>query len=272
MEERELQQIVELVMAKLRREKSVGSGERRVASTDDETRIVSATSLSLPVDLASCIDHTLLKPEASEADIEKLCSEGIEHHFYSVCVDGSWAGSCVNALRGSGTKVVTVAGFPLGASTSRAKAAETAELAGLGVDEIDMVAPVGRILGRDWDYVEADIAAVVEAATGIPIKVILETALLSPALVVQASAIAMSAGASFVKTSTGFHPAGGASEEAVALMHAAVGDRLGVKASGGIRDYETTLRMIAAGATRIGTSSGVQIIGRTASKKQTYSS
>lgn len=269
MEERELQQIAELVVAKLRQEKRMASVERGGGRAEEETTPTSAISLPAAADLASCIDHTLLKPEAGEADIEQLCSEGIEHHFYSVCVDGSWAGYCVDAVKGYGPKVVSVAGFPLGAGTSRAKAAETAELVSIGVDEIDMVAPIGRVLDRDWDYVESDIAAVVEAANGAPVKVILETALLSPALVVQASAIAMSAGASFVKTSTGFHPTGGATEEAVALMHAAVGDRLGVKAAGGIRDYETALRMIAAGATRIGTSSGVQIIERIASKKPT---
>jgi deoxyribose-phosphate aldolase len=157
-------------------------------------------------------------------------------------------------------KVATVAGFPTGATTSSAKATQAAELASLGAEEIDMVAPIGRILDGDWDYVEADIAAVVAAAAGRTVKVILETAILSPTQIVQASAIAMEAGAHFVKTSTGFHPAGGATEDAVALMRAAVGNKLGVKASGGIADAECALRMIAAGATRIGTSKGVELV------------
>ena len=144
--------------------------------------------------------------------------------------------------------------------TSVSKAAQAAELVGLGADEIDMVAPIGRIIDGDWDYVEDDIAGVVEAAGGRVVKVILETAALEPTQIVSASAISMEAGAQFVKTSTGFHPAGGATEDAVALMAAAVGDKLGVKAAGGIRDRETALRMIAAGATRIGTSCGVSLV------------
>jgi deoxyribose-phosphate aldolase len=153
-----------------------------------------------------------------------------------------------------------VAGFPHGAATSTNKAEQAEELVRLGADEIDMVAPIGRIIEGEWDYVENDIARVVKAADGRIVKVILETALLSSTRIVQAAAIAMEAGAHFVKTSTGFHPAGGATVQAVELLSAAVGDKLGVKAAGGIRDRETALRMIAAGATRIGTSRGVALV------------
>ena len=209
--------------------------------------------------LSPLIDHTLLASEATRADIEKLCAEGLEHGFAAVCVHGSWVDVCVKLLAGSGVKVASVAGFPHGAMTSIVKAKQTEVLVGLGADEIDMVAPIGRIIDGEWDYVEDDITRVVRAADGRVVKVILETALLSSTRIVQASAIAMEAGAHFVKTSTGFHPAGGATEEAVALMHAAVGDSMGVKAAGGIRDRETALRMVAAGATRIGTSNGVAL-------------
>ena len=209
--------------------------------------------------LPSLIDHTLLTSEATRADIEKLCAEGLEHGFAAVCVHGSWVDVCVKLLAGSRVKVASVAGFPHGAMTSITKAKQTELLVGLGADEIDMVAPIGRIIDGEWDYVQDDITRVVKAADGRVVKVILETAILSSTRIVQASAIAMEAGAHFVKTSTGFHPAGGATEEAVALMHAAVGDRMGVKAAGGIRDRETALRMVAAGATRIGTSNGVAL-------------
>jgi deoxyribose-phosphate aldolase len=210
--------------------------------------------------LAKIIDHTLLKPEATRADIERLCAEALEYRFAAVCVAGSWVELCAELLSESGVKVATVVGFPLGAATSRAKVAETEELVGLGADEIDMVAPIGRIIDGDWNYVRDDIAGVVAAADGRLVKVILETAVLTPSRIGQASTLAMEAGARFVKTSTGFHPAGGATEEAVALMRAAVGDKLGVKAAGGIRDCDAALKMIAAGATRIGTSNGVEMV------------
>jgi deoxyribose-phosphate aldolase len=177
-----------------------------------------------------------------------------------VCVNGSWVELCAKILSGSAVGVATVAGFPLGAMTSSVKALQAAELVMLGADEIDMVAPIGRIIDGDWGYLEKDIAGVVEAAGGRLVKVILETAALDSKQIVVSSGIAKAAGAQFVKTSTGFHPAGGATEYAVALLHATVGDKLGVKAAGGIRDRETALRMIAAGATRIGTSCGFALV------------
>jgi deoxyribose-phosphate aldolase len=210
--------------------------------------------------VADYIDHTILKAEATTADIAQLCDEAAEHRFAAVCVNGCWVKFCADRLAGTDVKVATVVGFPLGAATSSAKAFETTELVRQGADEVDMVAPIGQIHEEDWDYVEDDVRAVVQASQGRVVKVILETATLEPMQVVKASAICMEAGAHYVKTSTGFHPAGGATAEAVALMRLVVGDKLGVKAAGGVRDCATALRMIAAGATRIGTSSGVKLV------------
>ena len=224
-----------------------------VAPTHDTRR-------TAPVRVADFIDHTVLKAETTRAEIDKLCAEAVEHRFAAVCVNGVWTARCAGLVRGSGVKVATVVGFPLGAMTSAAKAFETKQAVSDGADEIDMVAAIGHILDEDWDHVEDDIRAVVEAAAGRTVKVILETAALQPLTVVKAAAIAKEAGAHFVKTSTGFHPAGGATAEAVALMRLVVGDALGVKASGGVRDCATALRMIAAGANRLGTSSGVKLV------------
>lgn len=220
----------------------------------------SMVSTAGPVRVADFVDHTLLKAEATRAEIETLCQEAAEHRFAAVCVNGSWVPLCADLLNGSGVKVATVVGFPLGAMRTVAKAAETSDLVDQGADEIDMVVALGQILDDNWDYVEDDIRAVVEAAGGRTVKVILETGALEPLQVVKASAISKVAGAHFVKTSTGFHPSGGATPEAVALMRLAVGDSLGVKASGGVRDCASSLRMIAAGANRLGTSSGVKLI------------
>jgi deoxyribose-phosphate aldolase len=210
--------------------------------------------------VADLVDHTLLKAEATRAEIEKLCAEAAEHHFAAVCVNPTWVGLCVERLAGSGVAVATVVGFPLGATTSRAKAAEAREAVATGADEIDMVVALGRLRSGDWTYVEDDIRAVVEASRPSIVKVIIESATLTPEEIVQASAIGKEAGAHFVKTSTGFHGAGGASTDAVRLMRLAVGDDLGVKASGGVRDCATALAMVAAGANRIGTSSGVGFV------------
>jgi deoxyribose-phosphate aldolase len=207
--------------------------------------------------IADFIDHTLLKPEATTAEIDKLCDEAREHRFAAVCVNPVWVPRCAERLTGSGVKVATVIGFPLGANAPETKAAEAKLAVEQGADELDMVAAIGHIKSGDWQHVGRDIESVVRAASGRVVKVILESALLSPLDIVKASALAREMGASFVKTSTGFSAAGGATAEAVALMRLAVGDALGVKASGGVRDCETALRMIAAGASRIGTSSGV---------------
>jgi len=215
--------------------------------------------------IAEFIDHTLLKAESTRADIDQLCSEALEHEFAAVCVNPVWVPHCVARLQGSRVAVATVVGFPLGANQSEIKAAETSLAVRQGAAEIDMVAAVGHIKGGDWNHVADDIAAVVGAAAGRLVKVIIESAHLTPVEIIKASALAREAGAQYVKTSTGFHAAGGATAEAVALMRLVVGDSMGVKASGGVRDCATALRMIANGATRIGTSSGVgmaQCLGR----------
>jgi deoxyribose-phosphate aldolase len=210
--------------------------------------------------VADFVDHTLLKAEATRAEIRKLCDEAREHRFAAVCVNPIWVEQCVADLAGTGIAVATVCGFPLGATTSRAKVAEASEAVGRGADEVDMVAALGLVKGGEWPAVEDDIRAVVEATRGRLVKVIIESAVLRPEEVVKVCAVAKEAGAHYVKTSTGFHPAGGASASAVRLMRLAVGDDLGVKASGGVRDCSSALAMIAAGASRIGTSSGVGMV------------
>ena len=207
--------------------------------------------------IADFIDHTLLKAETTAADIDKLCAEAAEHRFAAVCVNPAWVPRCVAALRGAPVRIATVIGFPLGANRSETKAAEAARAVADGATELDMVAAIGSVKSGDWQAVRDDIAAVVGAASGRLVKVIVESAVLTPVEIIKTSALARDAGAQYVKTSTGFHPAGGASAEAIALMRLVVGDALGVKASGGVRDCAAALTMIAAGATRIGTSSGV---------------
>jgi len=215
--------------------------------------------------IAEFIDHTLLKAETTRSEIDQLCAEAVEHEFAAVCVNPVWVPRCAERLKGSSVALATVVGFPLGANQSEIKAAEAALAVKQGATEIDMVAAVGHIKGGDWNHVADDIAAVVRGAGGRLVKVIIESAHLTPVEIIKASALAREAGAQYVKTSTGFHAAGGASAEAVALMRLVVGDSMGVKASGGVRDCATALRMIANGATRIGTSSGVtmaQCLGR----------
>lgn len=207
--------------------------------------------------IAEFIDHTMLKAETTRAEIDQLCAEAVEHEFAAVCVNPVWVPRCAEKLKGSRVALATVVGFPLGANQPEIKAAEAALAIRQGATEIDMVAAVGHIKSGDWNQVADDISAVVRAARGTLVKVIIESAHLTPVEIIKASAIAREAGAQYVKTSTGFHAAGGASAEAVALMRLVVGDALGVKASGGVRDCATALRMIANGATRIGTSSGV---------------
>ena len=211
--------------------------------------------------VADFVDHTLLKPEATRKDILKLCAEAREHRFAAVCVNPSWVELCAGELSGTRVAVASVCGFPLGATTPRAKASEAGEVVSRGAGEVDMVAALGRIKGGEWGYVEDDVRAVVEASRGALVKVIIESAILTPEEIVKASAVVKLAGGHFVKTSTGFHAAGGATVDAVRLMRLAVGDDLGVKAAGGVRDCATALAMIGAGASRIGTSSGVSFVG-----------
>lgn len=211
-----------------------------------------------PGELAKCIDHTLLKPDASEDAVRRLCAEAREFGFASVCVNGSFTELVARELKRSGVKTCVVVGFPLGAGTSAAKAFETADAVSRGAEEIDMVLSVGRLRFGETAAVREDIRAVVQAAEGALVKVILETCLLTDEQKELACRLAEEAGAHFVKTSTGFST-GGATVEDVALMRRVVGDRLGVKASGGIRTREDAERMIAAGASRIGASASVTI-------------
>jgi deoxyribose-phosphate aldolase len=211
-------------------------------------------------ELAALIDHTLLKPEATEAEVRKLCQEARDYHFCSVCVNTSWVSRCRDLLRGSGVKVCCVVGFPLGAMESRSKAYETREAIANGADEIDMVVNIGALKSRDLVLVEKDIRAVVQAARNKVTKVILETGLLTDDEKVIACQIAKKANATFVKTSTGFAKGSAATAEDIALMRRTVGPRMGVKASGGVRSLADARKMIEAGATRIGTSSGVAIV------------
>ena len=210
------------------------------------------------VELAKYIDHTLLKPDASEEAVLKLCAEAREFGFASVCVNGSFTELVARELKGSGVKTCVVVGFPLGAGTSAAKAFETADAVSRGAEEVDMVISVGRLRSGETAAVREDIRAVVQAAEGALVKVIIETCLLTDEQKELACRLAEEAGAHFVKTSTGFST-GGATVEDVALMRRVVGDRLGVKASGGIRTREDAERMIAAGASRIGASASVTI-------------
>ncbi len=209
--------------------------------------------------LAGMIDHTLLKPEAQEAEIRTLCDEARTHGFYSVCVNPANVALSAQQLAGSEVKVCTVVGFPLGATTSAVKAFETRDAIANGAQEIDMVINVGALKDGLLDKVEADIRAVVEAAGSVPVKVILETALLTDDEKVMACRASKAAGAAFVKTSTGFSK-GGATVEDIRLMRLTVGPEMGVKASGGVRDHATAIAMAEAGATRLGASASVAIV------------
>jgi deoxyribose-phosphate aldolase len=223
-----------------------------------------------PIDasIARFIDHTLLRPDATAADIRKLCREACEYSFASVCVNPFWVELAARELADSRVKVCTVIGFPLGANTTAIKVAETEEAIRTGAGEIDMVINIGELRGGNHDAVRKDIAAVVQVArrSGAIVKVILETALLNDQEKTAAAQLARAAGADFVKTSTGFGPHGATAHD-VALLRRAVGPEMGVKASGGIRTLEELNSMLAAGATRIGTSAGVKIVEAAATSK-----
>ena len=220
------------------------------------------TRALVPLDLAKYIDHTLLRPDATQDEIDILCQEAVDNGFASVCINPYWVKRSSNNLRGSDVKVCTVIGFPLGAMTADVKAAETRKALRDGAREVDMVINVGALKSGQHETVLKDIERVVDAAheSGAITKVILETALLTDEEKVIASSLAKRARADFVKTSTGFG-GGGATVYDVALMRETVGPDMGVKASGGVRTAEDVEDMIAAGATRIGASAGVQIVG-----------
>jgi len=209
--------------------------------------------------VASIIDHTLLKADATEKDILKCCEEGKKYGFASVCIQPCYVKLAAEVLKGSKVRVATVIGFPLGANLTSVKAFETARAVEDGADELDMVLNIGALKQGDADYVEKDIRAVVEAASGALVKVILETCYLTDEEKVLACKLCKNAGAHFVKTSTGFASAGAVVED-VALMRRTVGTEMGVKAAGGIRTLESLKAMVEAGANRIGTSSGIKIL------------
>lgn len=212
-------------------------------------------------DVASMIDHTLLKPDATRVEIEALCREAMEYRFASVCVNPTWVATCARLLQGREVSVCSVVGFPLGATTADAKHFETRRAIFDGACEIDMVINVGALKSGDLRLVERDIEAVTGPCreAGAVSKVIIEAALLTDEEKTTACTLAKAAGADFVKTSTGFGP-GGATAHDVALMRRVVGDEMGVKAAGGVRDLEGLKAMVAAGATRIGASAGVRIV------------
>ena len=211
--------------------------------------------------VAGMIDHTLLKPDATQQEIEKLCREAAEFHFATVCVNPTWVATCSRLLRGTGVGVCSVVGFPLGATTADVKHYETRRVIFDGAREVDMVINVGALKSGDLRLVERDIEAVTTPCreAGVLSKVIIEAALLTDDEKVTACTLAKAAAADFVKTSTGFGP-GGATAADVALMRRVVGEQMGVKAAGGVRDLEGLKAMVAAGATRIGASAGVRIV------------
>ncbi len=222
-----------------------------------------------PEKAAQFIDHTLLKPEATEEQVDKICEEAMTYKFYSVCVNSSWVAHCTRKLRMSKVKVCAVVGFPLGAMDSRTKAFETRRAIEDGANEIDMVINIGALKSEDVKTVEEDIRTVRRACSGKTIlKVILETGILTDAEKVTGCQLAKKAGADFVKTSTGFGK-GGATAADIALMRRTVGPNMGIKASGGVRTYKDLVLMVESGATRIGTSGGVSIVTG-ATSKQAY--
>jgi len=235
----------------------IAAGASRVSASEKLTKI--------DPNIAALIDHTILKPEATRNDVIKICREAREYRFASVCINPYWVPLVKAELSGSPVKVCTVVGFPLGATSTEAKVAETAAALRAGAQEIDMVINIGALRSGDTDAVKSDIQAVVRVTheAGAIVKVILETALLDDTQKTVASKICKSAGADFVKTSTGFSTAGATAHD-IALMRAAVGPNIGVKASGGIRTLQDVQAMTAAGATRIGASASVKIVEATA--------
>ena len=235
----------------------IAAGADRVSASERLTKIDPS--------IAALIDHTILKPEATRNDVVKICREARQYGFASVCVNPNWVPLVRAELAGSAVKVCTVVGFPLGATSTEAKVAETAVAVRVGATEIDMVINIGALRSGDDDAVRQDIRQVVETAheAGAIVKVILETALLDDAQKATACALAKQAGADFVKTSTGFSTSGATAHD-VALMRSVVGPGMGIKAAGGIRTLNDLRAMTAAGATRIGASASIKIVEATA--------
>jgi deoxyribose-phosphate aldolase len=243
---------------------AVGRAADRISVGPPLGEIDAGIAAPMAAQIAVLIDHTLLRPEASRSDIEKLCAEAVQFGFASVCINPWYVPLAAELVRGSAVKVCTVVGFPLGATLPRVKIYEAEEAIKLGAREIDMVQNIGALKSGEDAQVESDIRGVVEASHrgGAICKVILETALLTASEKVRASLAAKRAGADFVKTSTGFSSAG-ATVEDVALMRAAVGEKLGIKVAGGIHTLEDLRKMVRAGATRIGASASVKIVEET---------
>jgi deoxyribose-phosphate aldolase len=234
------------------------------ASAEELLQMVDET----PAVMARLIDHTLLRPDATETDVALLCDEALQYQFASVCVNPTHVRFVADRLKGSPVKTCAVVGFPLGATTTHDKIRETEQAIQFGAQEIDMVINIGALKGKDYDFVEQQIKAVVQAVHNhrALCKVIIETSYLTQEEKVLVCEFAVQAGADFVKTSTGFS-GGGATVEDVALMRRTVGPRVGVKASGGVRTYDDAINMISAGANRIGASSGVNIVQEAFNKK-----
>jgi deoxyribose-phosphate aldolase len=281
--ERLVEQITDVIVARLNGEEHAHDGACGCESVcfnrcpERMQRVVDAGAARIGLvlgeaatarDWASLVDHTLLKPEASEADIRRLCEEAAQYHFASVCVNPTWVKSSACVLRGSGVPVCTVVGFPLGATLADVKAYETRRAIFDGAREIDMVINLGALKSGDDCAVEYDIRSVVEAAhaEGVLVKTIIEAALLTDDEKVRACLAAKHAGADFVKTSTGFAKSG-ATVADVALMRRTVGAEMGVKAAGGVRGIADARAMVEAGATRIGASVGVKIAQEAAGQK-----
>jgi len=241
-------------------------GDLRTLANIGANRIgISGSGAGTPASLARYIDHTLLKPTTTRADVVRVCEEARQYGFASVCLNTTWISLAKRLLAGTAVKPIAVVGFPLGAMVTVAKAAETRQAIADGAEEIDMVINIGALKGGDHDLVFRDIAAVVAAASGYPVKVILETVMLTREEKIAGCALSKAAKAHFVKTSTGFG-GGGATIEDVTLMRQTVGPEMGVKASGGVRSSADVQNMIAAGATRIGASASVAIVqGKTSS-------
>ncbi len=255
-----IRKITEEVLRKLQPAAGAPAAAAAAGGLAPAASSVSALPVLSAKELAKYVDHTMLRPEAPDAAFDKLCQEAITYAFFSVCVNSCRVAYVARKLQGTGAKVCSVVGFPLGAMTSRSKAFEAREALSDGAAEIDMVINVGALKSRDYRYVEEDIRAVRRATrANTVLKVIIETVFLTQEEKVMACELSMKAGADFVKTSTGFS-GGGATPEDIALMRRVVGPHKGVKASGGIRNTERALLMIGAGASRIGAVAGVAIV------------
>lgn len=215
------------------------------------------------------IDHTLLKPTATKAQIQELCKEAVQHNFYAVCVNGCYVKLASEMLKNTNIKLAAVIGFPLGAMSTKAKVDEAIDCVANGASEIDMVINIGKLLDEEFAYVQQEIASIKKAIGKVILKVIIETCYLNKEQLTKACELAIAANADFVKTSTGFGT-GGATIEDVKLMKNTVKDTLKIKASGGIKDYETAVKYIELGVSRLGTSSGVSLVTNGVADKKSY--